>query len=292
MRGSIMFSVIIPTFNRPLELQRCIDSIISQTYGHFEILVINDYGCTQQFEKIANLYCDPRIKFITNTRSKGANGARNTGIDLSNNRYLLFLDDDNYFLKDRLMKLSEVISKQYNNRLFLTEYFVEHDGKRTHSYIQERPTLGSYLRGKNLLNAGSNIVIKVNDQKSVLYWNEDLKRHQDTEYILRLLAMAECYVVKEALFVSTGHNGIPQAEKLALAKEKLIEVLSRHAEVSAHPDFKFFMAKQYRDLCCAYLCENMRNHAVSNLRHSLSIKILPLYLYLRPIYYFMKTLLK
>jgi len=283
-----VFSIIIPTFNRPAELLRCIESVLVQTYNEFEILVINDYGCDIHFEELQQRYKDTRLKFFENLRTKGANGARNTGIDLSNHDYLLFLDDDNYLLKDRLQRLHNVINSEERFNFLLTEYFVEYEKQLKYVPIPEQPTLSSYLRGRLLLNAGSNIVVKFDDQLPVMYWNEDLKRHQDTEYVIRLLSITKCYLINEALFVCTGHNGIPQAKKIESAKKSLLEVLNNMPIIKSHPDFKYFTAKQYRDLCCAYLQEGFKTTALLHLKNSLSIKILPLHLYLRPMWYLVR----
>jgi len=92
-------SVIIPTYNRAEMLGRAINSVLSQTCQDFELLVVDD-GSTDNTLELTKAYG----KSITYIRqeNRGAAAARNTGIRAAQADFLVFLDSDDWFMKDKL----------------------------------------------------------------------------------------------------------------------------------------------------------------------------------------------
>ena len=83
-------SVIVPIYNSEKYISNCIDSILSQEYKDFELLLIND-GSTDNTINIINSYNDGRIK-IYNQENKGAGSARNLGLKYATGKYIVFID--------------------------------------------------------------------------------------------------------------------------------------------------------------------------------------------------------
>ena len=81
-------SIIIPTKNRPGLINQAINSVLHQTYTNWELFIVND-----STEEILLNQSDPRIHLVENKLLPGANGARNTGINLSSGKYIAFLSD-------------------------------------------------------------------------------------------------------------------------------------------------------------------------------------------------------
>lgn len=103
-----LVSIIVPVYNVEPWLNKCIDSLISQSYKNTEILLIND-GSTDRSGEICDEYSrtDSRIKVI-HISNNGQSVARNNGLDISKGEYVLFIDSDDY-LCDR-----EIIEKFVN----------------------------------------------------------------------------------------------------------------------------------------------------------------------------------
>ena len=95
-----MISVIIPTFNKSALLKEAIDSVLSQTFQDFEIIVVDD-GSTDETREIVAKIGDPRIIYQFQNNS-GVNRARNKGIEISKGDYLAFLDHDDIWLPFKL----------------------------------------------------------------------------------------------------------------------------------------------------------------------------------------------
>ncbi len=92
----MFFSVIIPVYNVEKYLRECIDSILSQSFDDYEIILVND-GSTDSSPAICDEYVkkDSRVKVI-HKENGGASVARNIGTDIAIGKYILYLDSDDY----------------------------------------------------------------------------------------------------------------------------------------------------------------------------------------------------
>lgn len=103
-----LISIIVPIYNVEKYLNKCIDSIINQTYKNIEIILIND-GSEDNSGKICDKYAkeDSRIKVI-HKKNGGLSDARNVGIDASQGDYIAFIDSDDWvdlYMIERLYNL-------------------------------------------------------------------------------------------------------------------------------------------------------------------------------------------
>ncbi len=96
MKKNELISIIIPVYNTEDYLDKCLKSIINQTYKNIEIIIIDD-GSNDNSKKIIDQYMDKdyRIKYYYQNNS-GVAIARNLGIDKSNGNYIAFIDSDDY----------------------------------------------------------------------------------------------------------------------------------------------------------------------------------------------------
>ncbi|WPZ09170.1 glycosyltransferase family 2 protein [Roseivirga spongicola] len=108
-----LVSIVIPVFNREEFLIETVNSIVQQTYTHWELLLVDD-GSTDRSIQIAQEFSnkDARIKSIQRDRApKGAPTCRNIGLDRAIGKYVIFLDSDDlmapYCLTQRLKKVSD-----------------------------------------------------------------------------------------------------------------------------------------------------------------------------------------
>jgi len=103
-------SIIVPIYNAEKELQRCLDSLISQTFRNIEIVCVIDGSpdssleICRRFEKI-----DPRIVIVSQD-NKGPAGARNTGLLNAKGVYIQFCDPDDYYMPEMCGKLYNAIT--------------------------------------------------------------------------------------------------------------------------------------------------------------------------------------
>lgn len=97
------FSIIVPVYNVENYVDKCIKSILNQTYKNYEVIIIND-GSTDNSLNIINKYKNnKKIKIITQ-KNKGLSNARNNGMKIATGDYLLFIDSDDY-IEDKLLEI-------------------------------------------------------------------------------------------------------------------------------------------------------------------------------------------
>ncbi len=96
-------SVVIPNYNRAIELRRCLDSLLNQSFKDFEVLVCDD-GSTDDSAAVAAQYSDRLdIVFQTAENFGGPARPRNRGIKLARAPYIAFLDSDDWWMQDKLL---------------------------------------------------------------------------------------------------------------------------------------------------------------------------------------------
>lgn len=100
MEKNEVISVIVPVYNVELYLCRCLDSILNQTYGNLEIILVDD-GSTDKSGAICDAYKkkDSRI-IVIHKRNGGLSSARNCGLEIAKGEYIGFVDSDDYIASD------------------------------------------------------------------------------------------------------------------------------------------------------------------------------------------------
>ena len=129
-----MISVIVPVYNVETYLEECLDSIQTQTYTDFEVLLVND-GSTDRSKAICERYCKENRRFhLLNQENQGLSAARNTGVAASRGEFIAFVDSDDMILANYLETLMhymredvDIVESQFtvSNEEFLAKSFKE-----------------------------------------------------------------------------------------------------------------------------------------------------------------------
>ena len=106
-------SVITPFYNREQYIEKCINSILRQTYSNWELILIDD-GSEDSTAEICKKYMqqDRRIKMLTNDRNSGVAYSRNKGLDSSQGEYIIFVDSDDFITSCYIQKLLQIATEQ------------------------------------------------------------------------------------------------------------------------------------------------------------------------------------
>lgn len=97
MSHSPLLSIVIPTFNSSLYIERCLESIINQSFKDFEVIAIDDVSTDNTLEVLSNYqkrFSSMKILRLENKRLAG--GARNVGLELAKGKYISFIDSDDW----------------------------------------------------------------------------------------------------------------------------------------------------------------------------------------------------
>ena len=124
----INISIIVPIYNIEKKLNKCIYSILEQTYKNFELILVND-GSTDNSLKICNEYKrkDNRIK-INNKENQGLVLARKSGLDEATGKYIIFIDGDDWVHKDLLNILYKEAEQESCDIVACNPYLVYGNG--------------------------------------------------------------------------------------------------------------------------------------------------------------------
>ncbi len=133
------FSVIIPTHNRFLPVQRAMDSVLAQSFRDFELILVDD-GSGDETPRLEDTYRG-RIKYIRQKNS-GVSSARNRGIEESGAPHLLFLDSDDLWMKEKLRAHRDFIEVNRNIGIHQTDEIWIRKGKRVNPGLRHKKREG------------------------------------------------------------------------------------------------------------------------------------------------------
>lgn len=186
------FSIIIPTYNRAQYLVATLESVLKQTYPHYEILIVDD-GSTDQTKQVVESFKSPFLHYIY--QDNGERGkARNKGIEAAKGEYITFLDSDDLFYPHHLQVAAEQIVRYRYPFVYRQNYEL----KSSNGKLQTRPEKLKGDANKEILKGNFFSCIGVFVHRNVAkehHFCEDrrLSYTEDWEYWLRLSVRFKFY---------------------------------------------------------------------------------------------------
>lgn len=183
----MVISIIIPYFKNANEIKRTIESVLNQKYHEFDLLIINDASPDwDEGVSIINEFDDDRIKTISHEINKNGAAARNTGIKAAKGEYIAFLDADDEWTPMHLSNLVQLIDRD-NPSLIFSSCLIKsgHDYVLPKSDANNSKSISDFLFCDHGFIGTPSIMVATSLAKENLF-NEDLKRHQDYDFLLRL----------------------------------------------------------------------------------------------------------
>lgn len=127
IRENTKFTVIIPLFNKEYSVVNSINSVLNQTYGAFQIIIVNDGSTDSSFEKVqANFKREITSGFISviDQSNQGVSIARNVGVKKSLSEYICFLDADDEWKSNYLEEMLSLLKKCPDADLYCLAHYV------------------------------------------------------------------------------------------------------------------------------------------------------------------------
>lgn len=190
MNDEILISVIVPTFNRIKVLERCINSVLYQTYNNWELIVVDDRSTDNSFQIVQNnVKVDSRIKFFIRpiNRIKGANTCRNIGIEKAIGQYVAFLDSDDEWSNDRLENLLDFIKVTGAKAIYsgAREIVFNSERFRKSRSIKNNESVFDFLISFDTYAPTPSLVVVSGILKTVKF-DDRLQRHQDFDFFIKV----------------------------------------------------------------------------------------------------------
>jgi glycosyltransferase involved in cell wall biosynthesis len=210
----LLFSVILPTFNRARMAAAAVLSVLRQTDPDFELIVVND-GSTDDTRRVLDaLPKDPRVTLLHQERNKGQHVCRNIAIRRAKGQFVTFLDSDDLYLPNRLALFRQAVESRPETGFWFSNAYVRRfdriigllfDAERD---IPEGKVPGYYAVGdQHLPYVTTNVAIRREAFAKHGYYREDLKILEDTELYSRMLGGGlRVGVIREPLSVRRIHE--------------------------------------------------------------------------------------
>lgn len=247
-----LISIIVPVYNAEKYLERCILSVLNQSYCNFELILVDD-GSTDDSKKICEAYAqkDDRIIVIAQKNS-GVSSARNCGLRYATGEYISFLDADDFLEKDfcKLMegKMSCDISLVICGVKFIYSDHIDTSQWQMNTYFDynDLPEAMLQLRKNGMLYASWN---KLYRRENInFHFIEDMTFAEDSCFVLQYLSKCnKIAVISEPLY--NYDETIPES---ALKRY--------HSGIFENCKIEYKIAKQYlNDFCDNEIFERMLN---------------------------------
>ncbi|MBN1572244.1 MAG: glycosyltransferase family 2 protein [Deltaproteobacteria bacterium] len=201
-KGSpIAVSVIIPTYNRIRSLEDAIKSVHSQTYGDFELIIVDD-GSTDGTDRLIEKSA-PDAVYIRQ-ENRGVSSARNRGILASRGKYIAFLDSDDRWLDEKLSL--QVKAMDEGHLVSHTEEIWIRNGVRVNPGARHRKHSGNvFVKSLPLVIISlSSVIIRREVFDDVGLFDEKLLAAEDYDMWLRITARYPVHFIERPLIVKTG----------------------------------------------------------------------------------------
>lgn len=137
------FSVIVPAHNSEGYLARCLDSVERQTFKDYELIVVCD-ACTDHTASVAKFYTDNNHVIITNHGMDGL--ARNAGIDAAKGKWLMFLDDDDWWIHEYVLEEIHRIAEEAGDMIDLIAFDFIWKGRGYYVNTSERVNIAVWSK--------------------------------------------------------------------------------------------------------------------------------------------------
>ncbi|HWT76043.1 MAG TPA: glycosyltransferase family 2 protein [Mobilitalea sp.] len=269
-------SIILPFYNAIKYLERCIDSILRQTYADFELLLIND-GSSDGGGTIGDSFSsrDARVKVIHLERNMGVSNARNTGIASACGEYITFIDSDDWvddrYLELMLQKMEEtdadLICCSHVNKneqgvdiFYTSEIAVEISNRIAIIGLFQNRYVQPVVWGKLFKKA---IIVKHG-----LEFDRDICMSEDIKFVYEYLSFCTtCYLIETPLYwyVNDNPESAMNSNKVnAVFKEKWLSAWTSYVRMGQHTEKYFPDDKEIKRvfLCSQTSAARMKLHLI------------------------------
>ncbi|MDO4759614.1 MAG: glycosyltransferase family 2 protein [Candidatus Saccharibacteria bacterium] len=215
-----LVSVIVPVYNAEKFIADTIENVMSQSYGNWELLLVDDNSQDNSI-KIIEKYAaeDKRIKLVKQSKNLGAAKARNKGVSIAKGRYIAFLDADDLWHPDKLT-IQVAFAQKSNHPFTFTDYeFMDREGNLTgkRAEVPKRITYAIALKKSYIFTSTVLIDLQKIHKKHAMM--ENYKIGEDITTWWRLLDVyGDAYGVQKALSYYRRSPGSASANKLLAAK--------------------------------------------------------------------------
>ena len=247
-------SIIIPTYGEPVFLEQSINSVISQTFSDWELIVVDDnppesVHRTQTESLMAKYKNKDNIFYLKHPKNLNGAAARNTGLAKACGEYVAFLDSDDEYFPDRLERcLNAMQGTDSTVAGVFTGCEFRRGGKVYHieKNINTQNCLRETLACKFVFCTGSNIFVRKSVLDELSGFDESFIRHQDYEFLVRLFEHYSLLALQEVLVIKNNENvNLPNVERMIKVKELFLSKYERIIKTFSSKEQQYIYQSHY-----------------------------------------------
>ncbi len=198
-------SVVIPTHNRPALLRRALDSVFAQTFGDYEVIVVDDGDRPRAQEVIAQYADRENLVYLETKKNEGGPVARNMGIAHARGEYIAFLDDDDEWLPEKLQSQVDAFRNAPPDTSIVFSGVMAVDARGNVLYARLPGSEGVMRPFERLLKKcfiwTSALMLRRAYALQGFVFDETLKKNQEWDLELRLSEISPFYAINKPLCV-------------------------------------------------------------------------------------------
>lgn len=217
-----LVSIVLPIYNGEKYMNLSIDSILSQTYKNWELIIIDDCS-TDKTPEIAKAYSDKdaRISYYRNEVNLKLPRGLNRGFSLSKGDYLTWTSDDNLYLPEAIERMLNTLQKENTDFVFATCDVINENGEVV-EIIKAPKNYKKAILGGNFVGACFMYTRKV--YEAIGDYNPDNFLVEDYDYWLKIFAKFDISNIQDVLYRYRWHDGaLTSTER----KERINDVCER-----------------------------------------------------------------
>lgn len=255
-------SVIMPSYNTGKMICESIDSILSQTYTHIELLISDDHSSDAETIDILKAYAqkDPRVKVFFLEKNGGAGVARNNSIQQATGRYIAFCDSDDRWMPEKLEKQLAFMKEKDCCLSFTSYYTCDYDGTINGKVIVPKTLTLSQEKKDNKIGCLTAIY---DTSKYGKFYMPTIRKRQDWALFLNILKQChKAYALQEPLAIYRDVPGSISSNKLNLIKynAKVYKEVFGYSNLQAYTYLAIFFFPTYFTKKVQTWVNNHRNH--------------------------------
>lgn len=204
-----LVSVVIPTYKRPTDLKRAIDSVLNQTYSNIEIFVVDDNNAdTPERKETESLMAQydvvPNVTYLKHDKNRNGSAARNTGWRASKGKYITFLDDDDEISQEKIEKQVDCLENLDESwgACYTAYKLAKPDGTwQTSTESRSGDVYIFALMRTMFMGSGSNLFLRKSVVDEIGGYDESFQRNQDVEFLARATEHYKLAFIDEFLLI-------------------------------------------------------------------------------------------
>lgn len=216
-----LVSIITPSYNTGNHIVKTIDSVLTQTYKNWEMIIVDDCSTDNTIDIINNYKYDKRIKVVVNEKNSGAAISRNKGLRLAKGKWIAFLDSDDLW-EPRKLELQIQYMKENDYKFSYTDYQIIQPNGEKLPYVCTAPNKITKLKLYQYCYF-STITVIYDSEAVGLIQIADLKKNNDYAMWFQAVEKVDLYRYPVCLsYYCKRENSISSGSKIKLIKHHYI----------------------------------------------------------------------